>query len=154
MTRRITEKNLYSLLETINRTAGNDTEPYTMQSDGTLRSNVGTYVLDGSYGGWRLCQIVGEQGGERDITGRGNNRETYDAMQAFLKGLEHMQAKLNPEFLCVVSCRKEGAQGKYESKPFLFRAPYKAKAMRDVIEYVRDMGYETQHVESVKETGV
>jgi hypothetical protein len=46
------------------------------------------FVLDAAYGGYRLCQIVNHEGGERDITGRAGARETYDLINAFIAGFD------------------------------------------------------------------
>lgn len=84
---RITIKTLRIAVATLNRLAGNPTEVWTRQTDGSNKAHVGSYVLDAAYGGYRLCQIVGDGGGERDITGRGTARETYNAIHAFRAGL-------------------------------------------------------------------
>ena len=88
MSTRITEKDLQNILDRINDATGQITEGYPRQDDGTLKCNVGTYVLDWAYGGVRLSQLMNESGGERDITGRGTKRETYGNMRAFLAGVE------------------------------------------------------------------
>ena len=84
---RITIKTLRIAVDTLNRLAGNPADIWTRQPDGSNKAHVGSYVLDASYGGYRLGKIVGESGGESDITGRGTARETYNAIHAFRAGL-------------------------------------------------------------------
>jgi len=85
--RRITKADLQNVLDRINEATGHTLEGWTQNSAGRYRANVGTYVLDWCYGGVRLSQLSTEGGGERDITGRGTKRETYNAMRAFLEGI-------------------------------------------------------------------
>jgi len=88
MSERITNKDLENVLSRINHIVGAKQEPWSKDSDGKYRANVGTYVLDYAYGGVRLSQLTSEGGGERDITGRGTKKETYYRMHAFIQGLE------------------------------------------------------------------
>ena len=87
MSSRITKQKLQNVLDAINLAAGQKVEPWTQDETGRYRANVGTYVLDWSYGGVRLSQLTNEGGAERDITGLGTKRETYYRMHAFLDGL-------------------------------------------------------------------
>jgi len=48
----------------------------------------GMFVLDAAYGGYRLCQIVNHDGGERDITSRAGARDTYELINAFIAGYQ------------------------------------------------------------------
>lgn len=90
---RITVKNLETLRDTLNRTAGLPLVPYQLNDDGTLKRdadrrtlpNEGTYVLDWAYGGVQLNRIDG--GGESHvINGFGTKRELYEKMHAYLDG--------------------------------------------------------------------
>ena len=85
---RITKQDLKKVLDRINKATDHKLDAWTKDSTGRYRANVGTYVLDWCYGGVRLSQLCNEAGGERDITGRGTKRETYERMHAFLTGLE------------------------------------------------------------------
>lgn len=88
MSHRINKRDLQNILDRINEATGQQLEGWTKDETGRYRANVGTYVLDWAYGGVRLSQLVTPSGGERDITGRGTKRETYNAMRAYLAGLE------------------------------------------------------------------
>jgi hypothetical protein len=88
MAHRINKAQLAAVLALINETTGHSTEAWTKGDDGRFRSNVGTYALDWAYGGVALVQFCNESGGERNITGRGTKRETYNQMRAFLAGIE------------------------------------------------------------------
>lgn len=71
---RITEKHLDNAVDTLNRIHGMDKPKY---------GTVGMYVLNGSYGGWKLGQIVNEQGGERGVSTGGyiSKRELWNQIQ-------------------------------------------------------------------------
>jgi hypothetical protein len=85
----ITMANLRAVVARINRTAGTPEAEYTKGEDGICRANVGNYHLDGAYGGYKLCQMVNDGGGVRDVTsGYVSKRELYNLMQAFLSGIE------------------------------------------------------------------
>lgn len=93
MTTRITAKQLLSKIATLNDIFGYEREAYTRHPDGNFSANVSTFVLDQSYGGYRLCQIATKSGGERELTARGTARETYAAITAFLNGAHLMLAQ-------------------------------------------------------------
>lgn len=83
---RITKTQLIARVDWVNDALGNDRAPYTMTEDG-LRANVGTVTLDWAYGGVRVCRIVGEQGGEADLSPRGTMRQAADYLDAMLTGI-------------------------------------------------------------------
>ena len=83
----VTEKMLQAKVDEINRSTGQELEPWTRQPDGTLKANVGTYVLDWCYGGVRLSQMRNAGGAQHDLTVRGTKPETLRAMKGFLAGL-------------------------------------------------------------------
>lgn len=58
-------------------------EPYTLNAEGQLKANVGTYLLDCAYGGYKVSQVTNEQGGERDVLGCG-----YETKKVLLDRLE------------------------------------------------------------------
>jgi len=93
MSNRITEKDLKNMLARINKEAGYPLEAYTKDEEGRYQPNAGTYLLDYAYGGVRLSQMSMKQGctGQRDITGRGTKRETYERMTAFLYGMQSLK---------------------------------------------------------------
>lgn len=88
MAQRITKKTLYAQIDYLNQMLGHRTKAYTRGLDGKVYANVGTYVLDCAYGGYRLGQICSKGGGQRDITARGSASETYYAIRAFMAGVE------------------------------------------------------------------
>jgi hypothetical protein len=98
MTNRITIKQLDSRVETLNDLFGYEPEPYGPRGeDGRHTINVGTFVLDINGQGSRLCQMVGPQGGQRDLTLRGTARQTYEAIGAFITGARYMKTDLTGE---------------------------------------------------------
>lgn len=93
MTNRITKTMLRNRIAILNDMFNQPNNPYAEERDehGHLTANAGTYVLDCAYGGYRLGQMR-KGGGERDITPRGTARETYDAINAFIAGVEAARA--------------------------------------------------------------
>ena len=92
---RITQKDLESIVNRINRTANMPMNAYTREGDRNV-ANVGHYYVSGAYGGVQLLQIVNEAGGVRTITsGYCPKRELYYQMHAFLRGLETAQESSN-----------------------------------------------------------
>jgi len=89
---RITMKQLKSRVAILNSIFGYAESPYQDERDssGGLVANAGTFVLDCAYGGYQLGQMC-PGGGERDLTGRGNARATYDAINAYIDGAEAMK---------------------------------------------------------------
>lgn len=80
---------LERLVSNLNRETNNPLEQYTRQADGTLKANCGNYFLDNAYGGWRLCQVMNDQGGCRDVLHAGyrSKRECYDLVFAYRYGV-------------------------------------------------------------------
>ena len=89
MANKITIKNLENLCEHLNRITGNPVSTMTRPSDSPhLKYNVGNYTLDNAYGGYKLVQIVGDGGAEKDVLEIGyvSKPVLYDAIHLFLKG--------------------------------------------------------------------
>jgi len=86
---RINRAELYSLVERINICAGKKTKPYTKDSNGNLKANVGTYCLSWAYSGVCFEQMDNEGGGVTQPFHCGYipKRELYDLLQAFIAGL-------------------------------------------------------------------
>lgn len=84
---RITNEMLKASLDRLNSTLGLPTEPYTRDDSG-FHPNPGVYHLDIAYGGYRVCQMAAKGTGCRDISPRGNKRETYEYIHAMLAGIE------------------------------------------------------------------
>ena len=92
MADRITMARLKSRVSLLNDVFGFADSPYQEERDssGGLIANAGTYVLDCAYGGYRLGQMC-PGGGERDLSGRGTARETYDVVNAYIDGATAMK---------------------------------------------------------------
>lgn len=88
MTHRTTVKTLRSLVDILNDYCEMPRVAWVRDADGSSRSIEGVYVLDCSYGGYRLARIVGPTGGERDITPRYGAAVTADLIRAYMNGLE------------------------------------------------------------------
>ena len=86
---RITEKDLKSVVDRINRITGSPMEPY-IRKDGRSIAQVGNYHLDGAYGGKQLSRIVNDGGAITNVLGCGfvSKKEIYNLMQAFITGIE------------------------------------------------------------------
>ena len=84
MTQRITDKQLDSLCEHLNRITSSPLKPW---ANG--RANVGNYHISHAYGGVCLMQHVNESGGATCPLGQGHGtkRELYNTMHAHIKGL-------------------------------------------------------------------
>jgi len=95
----ITMNQLRGLVVRLNQLTGENVKPYsrpeTAAAGQRLTANVGTYVLDGAYGGWQLARICNEGGGQSLPLGqsRGTKRETYDRINAFILGFEEAKRK-------------------------------------------------------------
>lgn len=93
MAYRTTIKTLRTLVATLNNITGNPTEAWARNADGVQRAVPGVYVLDCAYGGYRLCRIVSESGGERDITPRYGATMTADLIRAYMCGFGDAERK-------------------------------------------------------------
>ena len=90
---RITDKQLDSLCDYLNKLTDSPTEYGGRQADGSFKSNVGHYTISHAYGGVCLHRIANEGGGVTTplIHGHVPKRELYNAMQAFIKGLDSVR---------------------------------------------------------------
>ncbi len=90
MTQRTTKATLRTLVDNLNDLVGAPRKAWTQDlRDAGLgnRSIEGCYVLDCAYGGYRLAVIVGETGGERNITPRYGAAITADLIRAYTDGI-------------------------------------------------------------------
>ena len=86
---RITINQVESLVDQLNQIAGENPKPYDTTKTKN-RANVGTYVLDGAYGGWQLARICNEYGAQSQPIGGGydSKREIWEKIRAFIRGFE------------------------------------------------------------------
>lgn len=86
---RITNSNLESLVLRINKTLKRPETPYTREGERN-KANIGNFHLSFAYGGICLHEMHNEGGSVNTVlnTGYTTKRELWDAMQAFLKGIE------------------------------------------------------------------
>jgi len=87
---RITEKQLDNLCQYLNELTNSPLEPYSRDENGQCRANIGNYHISHAYGGVCLHRVCNEGGGVSTplIHGHVPKRELYNAMQAFIKGLD------------------------------------------------------------------
>ena len=90
---RITDKQLYSLVERLNNLTGNPLDPYGTTSEGETRANLGNFHLSFAYGGVALMQMVNDGGGcsMPIMSGHLTKRECFDQIYAFIKGIEYVR---------------------------------------------------------------
>jgi hypothetical protein len=91
---RITQKHLEGLVGRLNRLTGSPMSPYAMV-DGKHVAQIGNYHLDYAYGGAQLVRIHNLCGGVSTplMSGHVSNRECYDGIYAFIRGIEAEQAR-------------------------------------------------------------
>jgi len=87
---RITQSQLESIVERINRTTNSPLTSWTKDSSGKCTANIGNYHLDYAYGGVSLERMVSPGGGVQDVfrCGHVTKRELANRMWAFLEGIE------------------------------------------------------------------
>ena len=87
---RITINQVRGLVDQLNQIAGECPNGYDMARPAGNRANVGTYVLDGAYGGWQLGRICNAAGGQSQPLGGGfeSTRDIYKKISAFIRGIE------------------------------------------------------------------
>lgn len=90
MRNRITEKMLENLVSEINHLTGSPATPYTRDSNGNLRGNIGNYHLSHAYGGVNLHRMSNESGGINCPISHGykTKRELFDLLHSFIRGIE------------------------------------------------------------------
>jgi hypothetical protein len=93
MTNRITDKDLKYLVDRINEVTGSPMQAWTKQPDGSFKAQIGNYHLSHAYGGVCLHRMSNEGGGVHTplFCGHRPKRELYEAMQAYLAGLEYRE---------------------------------------------------------------
>lgn len=86
---RITNKQLEYLVSEINEKLNRPKQPYTRDENGIIKANIGNFHLSWAYGGVCLHEMMNEGGGVSTplVYGHVPKRELYNAMRAFLAGL-------------------------------------------------------------------
>lgn len=92
MATRVTMKMLEAKIKSLNDWAGFPDGAWTNEN-GRFKANIGAYVLDAAYGGYRLCQITSDGGGERDLTPRANASTALDLISVYWQGMLAGMAK-------------------------------------------------------------
>jgi hypothetical protein len=92
--RRVTLKDLESIVNRINRITNSPEASWTKDKSGKLRSNIGNYHLDGAYGGWTLHRMSNESGGVEDVlrVGYVSKPELQRLLFAFESGLNSKES--------------------------------------------------------------
>ena len=67
MSQRITQANLEGSVLRLNKMTGSPETPY-KRIDGRNIAQVGCFILDGAYGGWKLARITNSSGGQTNIS--------------------------------------------------------------------------------------
>lgn len=95
MADRVTKAQLRGLVDRLNDAFCMPRDAWVREGSG-YRSVPGVFTLDIAYGGYRLCRIVGEGGGETDLTPRLPAGQAYVAIRAFLEGAMQMRDAVLP----------------------------------------------------------
>ena len=87
---RVTQSQLQSLVDELNRATGSPMTPWTRDADDNLRANIGNYHLSGAYGGVCLHRMFNDGGGVTTPLGLGHRpkRELYDELHAYLRSIQ------------------------------------------------------------------
>jgi hypothetical protein len=93
---RTTVKTLRILVDNLNDYTGHPRSAWINDDDRGFRAIEGCYVLDCAYGGYRLAQIVGATGGERQITPRYGAAVTADLIRAYMDGIRAYPMPVRP----------------------------------------------------------
>ena len=86
MSARITFKTLRAMVDQLNEATGNPVNVWRRVGDRNV-AHIGAYVLDANIGGYQLCRITNESGGETVITPRALAARCADLIRAYRAGL-------------------------------------------------------------------
>ena len=109
----ITKPMLQSRIDSINSLLGYHTNPF-FTANGRLKCYVGTFYIGKAYGGYRIEQMMNEDGGCRDISDRGTKRECYNYAKGIIEGIKQTDkrdmeiASLRDLNVSIVNERKKG----------------------------------------------
>lgn len=103
MSDRITNAALDQLCVILNKQTGANTEPWTRDEVpqgsskrvGDLHANIGTFYIDGAYGGVALYRMVTDGGGVTDVLSCGHTtkRDLYNRIRALMIGIDLAQVE-------------------------------------------------------------
>lgn len=87
---RITDKQLESVVERLNRITNSPLSTYVKDNSGKYIAQIGNYHLSHAYGGVTLHRMHSEGGGVTTPLGCGytTKRDLYNQLHAFIKGIE------------------------------------------------------------------
>ena len=86
---RITVTMLELQVNHLNKITGHNNKPWT-RSDDNIKANIGTFYLDGAYGGYDVHEMVTENGGVKLVFGyHMPKRELYNRLNAFIDGINY-----------------------------------------------------------------
>ena len=86
---RVIIKNLDFLIDRLNDALGQEREPHSVNNEGKLISNVGTFYIGKANGGYQVERIDNISGGCSVVVEyRGTARETYLVLRGILEGIQ------------------------------------------------------------------
>ena len=82
---RITQKDLDNVVKRLNALTDSPETPY-KYIDGKYIVQVGCFIIDNEYGGWKLARICNERGGQTTITEGGpiSKRDLYNQIHSLI----------------------------------------------------------------------
>ena len=82
---RITISHLEGSIKRLNALTDSPETPYKTIKDEYV-AQIGCFILDAAYGGWKLARIVNESGGQTDISSGGfvSKRELYNQIHSLI----------------------------------------------------------------------
>jgi hypothetical protein len=95
MANRVTGKMLEAKVKSLNEWLGFNDGAWIKEND-KWRAVIGAFSIDHSMGGYCLCQVTSDGGGERQITMRNSAAVTMELISAYWQGImagEKMQAQ-------------------------------------------------------------
>ena len=90
MSNRITEKMIQARIDYLNKITGNNPQPWSKDDQGRHRANICNYHLSHAYRGVCIHQMFNDGGGITTplASYHDTKRKTYDALCAYLSGIE------------------------------------------------------------------
>jgi len=87
---RVTNKQLETLVDWINKTTNSPVESYVKSDNGCYKAQPGNYHLGEAYGGVTLYRMINASGSTANIFGNGYmpKRDIANSLYAFIRGIE------------------------------------------------------------------